>query len=222
MNKVIVVGGGKGGVGKTTIAMGVADLLISKGENVVLVESDKENSDAYFALEKVTKSIICDLAEVRGWELLGNEIEANPNSCFVVNTASGATKDIKANGHLLTDVADELKRDLIMLWPINRQRDCLELLNKFFETDSAKKYTATYAVKNMYFGDSHKFARFDNSNVKKKVTGTIDMPELYDMLADKIIDNRFAFSNATGLSIVERSILAKFRTDVEKAFNEML
>lgn len=222
MNKIIVVGGGKGGVGKTTIAMAVVDTLLKQDKEVILIESDKENSDAFFALENIVQCVVCDLSATEGWELLGSTIEQNPKKWIVINTAAGATKHIDEFGHLLADAANELSIEMIMLWPINRQRDCLELLNKFFEAASASAYKSTYVVKNTYFGDAKKFARFDNSKSKERTTGTINMPELYDMLTDKIVDNRWAYSNTSGLSIVERSILNKFRNDIEKAFGVLL
>lgn len=222
MNKIIVVGGGKGGVGKTTVAMAVVDTLLKQDKEVIFIESDKENSDGFFALENIIPCVVCDLSETDGWALLGLTIEQNPKKWIVINTAAGATKHIDAFGHLLVAPATELDIDLVMLWPINRQRDCLELLNKFFETESASSYKSTYVVKNTYFGDAKKFARFDNSKIRERTTGTINMPELYDMLTDKIVDNRWAFSNTTGLSIVERSILNKFRNDVEKSFGVLL
>lgn len=222
MNKIIVVGGGKGGVGKTTISMAVVDTLLKKDKEIILIESDKENSDAFFALENVVESVVCDLSVMDGWQLLGDTIEKNQKKWVVINTSAGATKQIHEFGHLLSAIATELSIEMIMLWPINRQRDCLELLNKFFEAESASAYKSTYVVKNTYFGEAKKFARFDNSNIKNKTAGTIEMPELYDMLADKIVDNRWAYSNTSGLSIVERSILTKFRNDVEKSFEVLL
>ena len=50
MNKIILVGGGKGGVGKSTVVFAVVDLLLSHGKNVVLVESDDSNPDTHKAL----------------------------------------------------------------------------------------------------------------------------------------------------------------------------
>lgn len=217
MNKIIMVGGGKGGVGKTTVAIGLVDSLLTNGKQVMVVETDESNPDAHFALESIVQSEICNLEDIEGWVKLSEIVEQNKDKYIVINTAAGVVKHIKAHGKLLSDTAKELKRDLIMLWPINRQRDCLELLNKFADTDSAVDYKATYVVKNTYFGESKKFSRFDNSKVKARTTGTIDMPELYDMLTDKIVDNRWALSNTQGLSIAERSVLARYREAVDKA-----
>lgn len=217
MNKVIFVGGGKGGVGKTTVTMSVVDSLLTKGEKVVLVESDDSNPDAYKALNTLVQSEICNLDAEEGFIKLGGIIEANPSACIVVNTAARATKKMVEYGGIIADVADELKRALVMLWPINRQRDSIELLKEFL--DGANGYSATYVLLNTYFGSADKFARYNASKQKDRVTGTITFHELNDLVADKLIDNRLALSNADAiLSIAERSVLGRYRAAGNKAF----
>ena len=126
------------------------------------------------------------------------------------------------HGGIVADVVQEQKRELVMLWPINRQRDSVELLKDFLD-GTAGMYNATYVLKNTYFGTAEKFSRFDVSTQKSRVTGTLDFPELNDLLTDKIINNRLAFSNATeGLTIAERSVLTRFRNALQKAFEIVL
>lgn len=221
-NKVIIVGGGKGGVGKSMVTMGVIDTLLTSGEQVVLVESDDSNPDTYKALNKIVKSEICNLDNEDGFINLGNIIEQNPAAYIVVNSAARATKGIIAHGGIIADVAREQKRELVMLWPINRQRDSVELLKEFLD-GTGDMYDATFVLKNTYFGTAEKFSRFDASTQKGRVTGTLEYPELNDLLADKIIDKRLAFSNATdGLTISERSVLTRFRNAINKTFEVLL
>lgn len=216
MKKVYVIGGGKGGVGKTTIVLAQVDALQARGETVVLVESDDSNPDAYKALNKLVTAEICNLDDEAGFIKLGGILEANPAACIVINTAARATKGIVAHGGILADVARELGRELVMLWPINRQRDSIELLKEFL--DGADGYAATYVCLNTYFGSADKFSRYGNSKQKDRVTGTITFPELNDLVADKLIDNRLAYSNADDkLSIAERSALARFRKSAREA-----
>lgn len=221
-NKVIIIGGGKGGVGKSMVTMGVVDALLTNGEQVVLVESDDSNPDTHKALNKLIKSEICSLDAEDGFIKLGNIIEDNPAAYVVINSAARATKAIIAHGSIVADVVKEQKRALVMLWPINRQRDSVELLKEFLDgTDGS--YSATYVLKNMYFGAAEKFSRFDASTQKSRVTDTLEYPELNDLLADKIIDKRLAFSNATdGLTISERSVLTRFRNTLKKMFEAVL
>lgn len=220
-NKVIIVGGGKGGVGKSMVTLGVVDALLTKGEQVVLVESDDSNPDTHKALHKLVTSAICNLDREDGYMTLGDIIEANKTAYVVVNSAARATRGMIVHGGIIADVVAEQKRELVMLWPINRQRDSIELLKAFL--DGTAGYSATYVLKNTYFGAAEKFSRFDACAQKNRVTGTIEYPELNDLLADKINDNRLAFSNATeGLTIAERSVLTRFRNAVQKAFEVVL
>ena len=155
-----------------------------------------------------------------GYIKLGNIIEANSKACIVVNTAARATAGLVQHGGIISDVAVELKRSLVMLWPINRQRDSLELLNNF--VDNAQGYTAIYAVLNTYFGDIKKFERFHTSKLKTRITGFMEFPELNDLVADQMIDNRWALSYAVNasnkaLTTAERSALGRYREAAHKA-----
>jgi len=210
MNKIIMVGGGKGGVGKSTVVFSVVDLLLSKGEQVVLIESDESNPDTYKALHKLVKSELCNLDREEGFIKLGGIIEANKGACIVVNTAARATSSIVEHGGILADVVGELGRELVMLWPMNRQRDSIELLKAFL--DGTSGYSATYALLNTYFGVAEKFSRFQASKQKDRVNETLIFPELNDLVSDRLIDDRLALSNADSvLSIAERSALRRYR-----------
>ncbi|MBU2780244.1 protein mobD [Acidithiobacillus caldus] len=216
LNKILVVGGGKGGVGKSTVTMALVDALLSGSHSCVLVESDDSNPDTYKALKDLLPCHICNLDTEEGYIHLGNIIENHPKNSIVVNTAARATSALIQYGGILNDVAQEQNRELIMLWPINRQRDSLELLKDFLET--AKPYHATYAVLNTYFGAPEKFARFANSTLKNRVSGTVIFPELNDLVADKLVDNRLSLGSAdTKLSISERSALRRYREAAQTA-----
>ncbi|WP_248886489.1 AAA family ATPase [Acidithiobacillus acidisediminis] len=217
MNKIFMVGGGKGGVGKSTVSMALVDSLLERGEQVLLVESDDSNPDTYKALSGIVPCEICNMDTEEGYIKLGGIIEANSQHCIVINTAARATAGLVKHGGILIDVAKEMNREVIMLWPINRQRDSLELLHEFIR--NTKGYSATYVIINTYFGEAKKFLRFNESKLKTKVTGAIEFPELNDLVADKIVDERLALSNADQkLKIAERSALRRYREAAHAAF----
>ena len=231
MNKIIMIGGGKGGVGKTMVTMTMADALLTEGENIVVIESDDSNADVYKAVNKLVPCKICNLDDQSGYINFGAIIEQEKTACIVVNTAARATSGIVEHSGILADVVKELGRELVMLWPINRQRDSLELLKTFL--DKAVGYSATYAVINTYFGPKEKFLRYyaplteaeqkDKNRppkIRERVTGTIIFPELNDLVADKLIDHRLALWSADKsgkLTISERSVLRQFRESAKKA-----
>lgn len=222
MNKVIFAGGGKGGVGKTMVTIAVVDALLARGESVVLVESDDSNPDAYKALNKLVPCSLLNLDSEDGYLNLCNLIESNPDACIVVNTAARATDSIIKHGGILGDTAKELNRELVMLWPINRQRDSVELLKNLLD-GVGDIFSATYTVINTYWGAPEKFMRYNNSKQKERVTGTVVFPELNDLVSDKMNDNRLALSNAAeGMTIAERSVLSRFRHAAHEALNGVL
>ena len=47
MKTMIMVGGGKGGVGKSTVAMALLDALRQEGNEPLYVETDDSNPDVY-------------------------------------------------------------------------------------------------------------------------------------------------------------------------------
>jgi len=220
-NKIIIVGGGKGGVGKSTVAIGVVDALIANGEKVIVVESDDSNPDVYKALNGIVMCKVFNLDTEDGYIQLCNFIETNNDAWVVVNTAARATASILKHGGILTDTANELNRELIMLWPINRQRDSLDLLADFIDAEGGN-YAATYTVKNTYYGAPEKFLRYDNGTLNKRVTATLNFPELNDLLADKLNVQRWALSNTEGLTIAERSVLQRYRTAIADALKVVL
>lgn len=222
MSKIIFVGGGKGGVGKSIVTMAVVDVLTTRGETVVLVESDDSNPDVYKALNEIVQSEVLNLDGEDGYLNLSNIIEANPAAFVVVNTAARATNAIVKHGGIVADTAKQLNRQLVMLWTMNRQRDSVELLGDFLD-GMGKEFTETHAVLNSYWGGAEKFMRYNNSKQKARVTSTVTFPELNDMVSDKLNDNRLALSNAeAGMTIAERSVLSRFRKAAGEALNGVL
>jgi len=210
MKKVILIGGGKGGVGKSTVSMATLDALRSSAHETIYVETDDSNPDVYKAVEKQISSEICNLDDEAGYVRLGGIIESRTDAHIVINTAARATNSLIKHSCILRDVAHELSRELVMVWPVNRQRDSLELLRQFL--DSGEPYSAVFGLLNTYFGPAEKFTRYLSSKLKDRVAGTLVFPELNDLVADKLTDNRLATWNADDkLTIAERSVLRRFR-----------
>ncbi len=219
MSKIIFVGGGKGGVGKSMVTMAAVDVLTERGETVLLIESDDSNPDVYKAMNKLVQSEVLNLDGEDGYLALCNIIEQNPKATVVVNTAARATNAIINHGGLVADTARELNRELVMLWTMNRQRDSVELLRDFLDGTEGG-FTAVHTVLNTYWGAADKFMRFNSSKQKNRVTSVVKFPELNDLVADKMNDERLALSNATeGMTIAERSVLSRFRKAANDALN---
>ena len=65
MNKPIyVVGGSKGGVGKSMVSMGLTHFLIQSGEKVFLIDADTSNPDVFKSYNDEVDSEIVNLDDV--------------------------------------------------------------------------------------------------------------------------------------------------------------
>lgn len=238
---LIVVGGGKGGVGKSIGTQAVVDtLLYAEGANgnadqIFVIETDTSNPDVFKVYKEHSSNgkqdtwsrvkgapevISIALDDESGFVLAGNAIEDLDHAKIqyvVVNSAARTTDSFVRYESFLRDVATQSGMDCRMLWLINRQRDSLELLKQWM--DAVKKTSwKTTVVRNTYFGSPDKFLRFNDGPLKNRVHAVVDLPELTDLVADKLVANRLGLWNAgEQLSVAERSALARFRLEAHAA-----
>ena len=107
---IYLIGGSKGGVGKSIVTMATVDYLQSLGETVLLIESDTSNPDVYKAYQQSTRAELLNLDEADGWIQLVNLCDAEPDSVIVLNTAARNNKGVSAYGETLNSTLAELKR----------------------------------------------------------------------------------------------------------------
>jgi hypothetical protein len=234
MKKIIVVGGGKGGVGKSTTTLAVIDTLLNKARMIV-VDADDSNPDVYKAISKRTDDAVkcsrISLDNEAGWLELGELIEANPDATIIVNTGARQTDVIIQHGHVLKSVASVTGHKVVLLWPINRQLDSIILLGKTVLTEKGEPkgeqfFDQLYVVLNLFYGAAEKFTRYyNNEKLKGIVTGTIELPELDDITTDRIIEKRLMLDSAYeghDLSIARKSALHRYRQKVADNFGILL
>ena len=134
MNKPIyVVGGSKGGVGKSLVSMAMTHFLTEVGEKVFLIDADTSNPDVFKSYGAEVQCELVNLDDADGWIRFVNICDENKDAAVVVNTAARNNQGIAAYGATLSKSLEELDRDLVTLWVINRQRDSLELLKDYIE-----------------------------------------------------------------------------------------
>lgn len=219
MENVYWIGGGKGGVGKTFVSMGLIDYLRSGGRPPVLVETDKKNPDVWRAHKDEIRSETSDLADQDGWvELL--DLCAKTESPVVINSAAGAdeTQGIDA----LEQSLESSGKKLVVLWVINRQRDSVELLRDFRKSVQSAD---VHVVRNLYFGGAHKFERFNDSKTRKELEERggriLDFPEIADRIADELYSKRVSVETClVGAETGTRFILGRWQQTVHKMFLE--
>ena len=112
----------------------------------------------------------------------------------------------------------DLKRKLVTLWVINRQRDSLELLKEYM---GAIPNAEVHVVRNGYFGEEKKFELYNGSNLRKAVEDkggkSVTFPDLADRVSDDIYSKRLSIARAgKELPLGNRAELSRWKGEVAK------
>lgn len=221
---IYIIGGSKGGVGKTFVSIGMIDNLQQQSKEILLIESDTSNPDVWKMYKDEIKTELIDLDDANGWIDLVNVCDQHPNSVVVVNTAARNNKGVTAYGETLNNTLVELKRNLVTLWVINRQRDSLELLKEYME---ALPKSTIHVIRNGYFGEERKFELYNGSKIKKAVEDaggkSLTFPDLADRVSDDLYSKRMSITTAMQeLPIGNRAELTRWRNEVRKILGEVI
>ena len=221
---IVLIGGSKGGVGKSLVTMATVDLLQGAGESVLLIESDTSNPDVWKNYKDEVDTELIDLDQADGWIELVNLCESKPESVVILNTAARNNTGISTYGETLNSTLAELKRKLVTLWVINRQRDSLELLKGYMD---ALPNAAVHVVRNGYFGEEKKFELYNSSKLRKEVEErggqSVTFPDLADRVSDDLYSKRLSIARAaTELPLGNRAELLRWRGEVRKALEGTL
>lgn len=186
---MFAVGGCKGGVGKSMVALALVDDLLQRGERVLLIETDTANPDVWrmYAREPgvvaETLDLDLDLDQAEGWIDLINLCDSHPERVVVINTAARNHQGVAAHGATLNRALPELRRRLVTLWVINTQRDSLELLEDYLRSLPG---TVTHVVRNTFFGSPDTFGLYPTLAVSEDIARRGGQVLTLDRLADRV------------------------------------
>jgi hypothetical protein len=216
--KIYLIGGSKGGVGKSMVSMATIDYLQEQGESILLIESDTSNPDVWKGYHDSVVTELVNLDEADGWIQLINLCDSNQDSIVVINTAARNNTGVSAYGTTLNSTLAELQRDLVTLWVINRQRDSLELLKDYMD---AIPDTLVHVLRNGYFGDEKKFELYNSSKTRSAVEArggqSLNFPDLADRVSDDLYSKRLSIAKALKeLPIGNRAELSRWQGEVKK------
>ena len=220
--KIVIVGGSKGGVGKSIVSSAVIDVLRERGEKLLVIDSDTSNPDVYKSHHRAVECMTLDLDRKDGWLALLNAAY-NTDATVVINSAARNNQGIDNFGALLMSALTELDRKLITLWVINRQRDSLLLLKQYRQTIQG----STHVVRNLHAGAPTQFELFNDSKLHKEIEAEggqiVDFPDLADRVADAMTNERLAIAEAEkNLPFGERIELKRWRSETAHALSAVL
>jgi hypothetical protein len=225
MKHIYLIGGSKGGVGKSFVAMAAIDYLRAHNERVVLVECDTSNPDVYKTYKDMVHTHLINMDEADGWVELVNVCNETDAENIVINTAARNNISTQTYGTILSESLSELNRKLITIWVINRQRDSLELLKDYME--AIPNTTEIHVVRNGYFGAEAKFELYNSSRLRQTIEArggkSLTFPELADRVADDIYTKRIAIEKALQeLPLGNRAELMRWRREAHRALGEII
>lgn len=225
MKKIYFVGGGKGGVGKSTVSIALIDFLLKENKEIVLVETDTSNPDVGKIFSKIIPVEAINLDFKEGWINLINKAEENADKDIVINSAARNNIGLVKYGAMLCDALEPLNRQLDTIWVINRQRDSLNLLVEYMNTINSGRITV---LRNLYFGTSEKFELFNNSKVKKTIEeeragNVLDFPDLADRITDIMTEQRLSFDGLyKKVALGDRMEVDRFRGNCREIFEQLI
>ena len=223
---IYLVGGSKGGVGKSTVAMALLDYLTESGETPLLIETDTSNPDVAKAYGKTVATKSIDLDKGDGWVDFLNSADAHDGP-IVVNGAARNNTGISTYGGNLGNSLVDLDRALVTLWVVNRQRDGLELLKQYLEALPQSKQHTVHIVRNTYYGTPEQFELLAGSKIKTSIEDaggkTLSFPNLADRITDEINNKRLSIAEAAkSAPIGNRAEINRWRTIAKEMFVEVV
>ena len=221
---ILLIGGGKGGVGKSLMSMTVVDYLSYTERSPFLVETDTSVPDVYKAYQAETGAELVNLDEREGWIELVNLVESRPESTFVINTGARNQTGIANFGKTLSKALPQLKRKLVVFWLIDRKRESLELLSDFLE---AIPDAEMHVVRNMYLGTEKKFELYNGSKmraaIEKNGGRSLNFPEVADRVTDAMNKARLTIAKAASeLHLGDRMELERWRDECKTILSEVI
>lgn len=222
---VLFVGGDKGGVGKSMMTVAAIDYYLhrSPAERVVLVESDSANPDVGKICDSIAdvEQVLADLDTEAGWLGLADCVARHPGP-IVINSAARNGAGRREYGHLLAAACQEMHRELVLAWPINRQRDSLQQLAEARGTFDGR----IIVLRNLYFGDANKFELFNGSNLRKDIEASggaaLELPELNDRIADRMNCERISLDALASEGMGTKLAIRVWREKVDRIMAEVL
>jgi hypothetical protein len=227
------VGGGKGGIGKSLAAQALLNHLLGLGKALHLVESDTSNPDVAKAHQTASSeagvpTALLDLDLEDGWIELLTLRDEHPERVIVVNTGARNNLAVNRFGPLLAAGLDDLGAQLVTVWMIDGNRDCLELLAQHRQVFSTSPSASRVCVlRNAHLARS--FELYDGSNVRREIEScggrSLTFPALAARVAQALSTKRLSLADAMkadALPFGHKIALRKWLTDVASVLAEVV
>lgn len=225
MRTVWMVGGNKGGVGKSVMAKALADWLLMRDHRLVIADGDS-TADVAKAYSNTVDAYPFDLTSNQGWANFTDWLCAFDESAdVVVNLPDSVTDKTITSLERYKPSVDEYGYETKAIFMMNTLPDGMDLLPRLL-----RAVRNVYPVKNLYFGEAAKFEYFDTKYSRHFAEQTIYFPRLYPPVMNRIRAANMAYQRAIEhpapdtprIPIFDRLALAQWFDDVTGALDEVL
>ena len=220
---ITIIGGGKGGVGKSTVSVSLIDYYQQRDEPVTVIDMDMANQDVLRAFSGSGLPVhALDMTKADGWSEFSDLCLAASDRQVVVNTKGSNSIEVIEFGPVFNEVVSELPTARC-LFVIERSIDSALHLRKFVDAMPA---LPIHVLKNLRFGEDQEFTNFDGSTVKKQVVAAggkvACFPRAYDRITEGYRTRRLSLAAvAAAGTTFDRAMVSKWRRDVARVFDEL-
>lgn len=191
---IILVGGEKGGSGKTTIATNLAAMLAGKGRDVLLVDTDTQGSASFWAAARTDHP---DVSRVTTMQKHGRTVaqevqQLAPKFQDIVIDSGGRDSAELRSAMLAADII------LVPSRPSMYDIHSLALMNSL--VDQSRQYNPDLKAVVLVNGAPTNAASADVTEMREVVTDFAHLKTLDAVLRDRVVYRRSA---AQGLSVSE-------------------
>lgn len=201
LGRLVLVTGDKGGTGKSVVARILLDIYRHRNINCIAYECDQSNPQLYRHYNKVAPGVSgLKLNQRGGADALQDDLKRCSPKVSLVDLPAGAAEYFEsvAKDIFLFQNAERLGYRITMVSVLGRVKDSVLQLKRL--VDFCGDRVDYVVVKNLYWGEEHKFTRYNNSKVKQSVEalGAVELllPELYDDIFDLIDSKDLTFREA--------------------------
>lgn len=228
---ILWVSGGKGGVGKTTMARILTDLLSDNFDRLYGYDCDPINPQfkrfygaEYLPLTNRDRKTV-DIAV----ETLAERIEARRHDCIIIDSPAGEVDILGQLEKRFAFISNLKHMDarLTRIFVMSTTPESVNLLQRSLD-DTQGLPVGHVAVRNLHFGGPHYFETYNNSKTKQQLEErrgrTINFPALGEIASDSIDQNSLTYSEAiekeSGLPMMRRSMVYQWRENVREEFSK--
>jgi hypothetical protein len=200
-NRLVIVTGDKGGVGKSTFSRGLLQLYLNKNLPCIAYDADKRNPqlNRYFKTSYEGRVRFLDIFTRGGTDLLLTDLESNPFPIVLLDlpAQSGEFMENFFKEIAFFEMLADLDYRATMVSVISRVLDSVNVLEKLYKL--CKNQVDYVVVKNLFHGEEKSFERYNDWSLRKKMLSEglveIAMPDLFYKPYDFMDRYSLAFSD---------------------------